>query len=319
MKRTGKAVKGAVGILMLAVFVWLAPRFLDAGRLFEAFSQLAKQPSLLIAMTAAYALSFVLKAAAWRIYADAREPLSKHLAPFGYSLLVNHLLPVKAGDLIRAGLAAKLEKKPWDEALHTVGILRLMDISVLLLFGACGIAVLGVAWEPAAGWAAIVAGAALLPVAFGGLAIARRRGIPFAGRQWTLLRKLRGPGALYAWLLTAASWVLEGAVPFCVLIALQTPVHPLEAVWVNSMTVAGQLFHVTPGGIGTYETSMSASLAALGLDGTAAFTAAVVSHAYKFLFAFAAGFLSWLVLPIRMEEGVRWINRFRLRKVETTE
>lgn len=320
MTTIGKRLRGAVGMLMLAVFVWLAVRYLQADELRDAALSLLKAPDLLVMITAAYALSFVLKSAAWRLYAKAGRSVWLHMAPFGYSLFVNHLLPVKLGDLVRAGVAAKLENKTWDEALHTVAVMRLMDISVLLLTGAVGLSALGIAWEPAARWSILVIvllAAGLLPIVV--LLASGKRGNGFAARQLRLLGRLKSRKAAFAWAITAASWVLEGFVPFGVLMAMQLPIPFIQAFWVNSMTVAGQLFHITPGGIGTYETTMSASLAALGVSGTAAVSAAVVSHAYKFLFAYAAGIVSWLVWPIRWEEGLRWLTPRRAGKGENAE
>jgi uncharacterized membrane protein YbhN (UPF0104 family) len=319
MQAKGKVLRGAVGMVMLAVFVWLAVRYGQPADWLRAFSSLLRSPLLLTAITLSYGLSFVCKAAAWRIYADARQPLWKHLAPIGYSLFLNHLLPVKAGDLVRTGLAAKLENRKWDETLHTVAVMRMMDISVLLLFGATGLMLMGLSWQPALSWGLYLASGLMLVLGIAGFAYARRRGLSIAHRHLVMLKRLRSRHALLAWLLTAVSWVLEAAVPFGILILLQSAVSFPEAVWINSMTVAGQIFHVAPGGIGTYETTMSASAAALGIEAGTAFTAAVVSHAYKFLFAFAAGFLSWILLPIRMEEGIRWLNRRRIRKVEPAE
>ncbi|WP_169306675.1 lysylphosphatidylglycerol synthase transmembrane domain-containing protein [Cohnella pontilimi] len=316
---TAKAWKGTVGISMLAVFVWLALRFWETREIADAFRSLLALPAMIALMTAAYACSFLLKAAAWRIYAQGKEPIHKHLPPLGYSLFVNHLLPIKVGDLVRSGLAAKLERRSWDEALHTVGVMRMMDISVLLAFGACGLAVWGIPWEPDNGWRIVAVSAAALLLLIVGIGFAAKRGRAFAARHWSLLRSLLTIRAGAAWLLTACSWILEGAVPFGVLYAMQDHVAPGQAVWVNSMTVGGQVFHVTPGGIGTYETTMSASLAAIGVDASTAITAAVVSHAYKFLFAFAAGFLSWAAMPVPLQEGIRWLSRRRTEKGERAE
>ncbi|WP_219639111.1 lysylphosphatidylglycerol synthase transmembrane domain-containing protein [Cohnella sp. CFH 77786] len=316
MVSIAKILRGAVGVAMLAVFAWLAGRYLQVRELSAAFSSLLRSPGILVIMTIAYAASFLLKSAAWKLYANARQSAWKHVAPLGYSLFINHLLPIKAGDLVRTGLAAKLERQNWDEALHTVAVMRVMDISVLLLFGGIGLAVLGVDWVPGGGF--FIAGAAVLGLILllAGLRFANQRGIRFAERQLLLLRRLRTRRAFQAWLITAASWVFEAVVPFGVLIALKTQIPFGEAVWVNSMTVAGQLFHVTPGGIGTYETTMSASLAALGEERSAALTAAVVSHAYKFLFAFAAGAVSWLILPIGTRDITRWLRSRRTGKEE---
>ena len=76
-----------------------------------------------------------------------------------------------------------------------------------------------------------------------------------------------------------AAGLMEAVVVYGVIHALRLNIGFLQAVWANGMTIAGQLFHVTPGGIGTYETTLSASLGILGMNGAASlYGVAVVSR-----------------------------------------
>ena len=57
------------------------------------------------------------------------------------------------------------------------------------------------------------------------------------------------------------SWICEAFVIYEIANSLTF----LQAVWVNSVTIAGQVFQLTPGGLGTYETVMTFALRALGV------------------------------------------------------
>jgi uncharacterized membrane protein YbhN (UPF0104 family) len=67
----------------------------------------------------------------------------------------------------------------------------------------------------------------------------------------------------------------------------------VDGAWlVNNLTIIGQVFHVTPGAIGTYETSMSSLLGLYGIDPAQALLIAVIAHAFKFVYSFVGGGLT---------------------------
>jgi uncharacterized membrane protein YbhN (UPF0104 family) len=109
--------------------------------------------------------------------------------------------------------------------------------------------------------------------------------------------------------LIALSWVLETGVIFAVVHIIGIQLGTISLVWANSMTIAGQIFHITPGGIGTYESTMSGSLVLLGVDGKDAYRAALVSHTFKFLFAYTLGVYSLMRMPLHWREMKTWIRR----------
>ncbi len=79
--------------------------------------------------------------------------------------------------------------------------------------------------------------------------------------------------------------------------AVDMPLSFWQAVWVNSATVSGQVAQVAPGGLGTYESVMAFALAQLETPWGTAYTAAVLTHAFKFLFSYAAGALVLVFSP----------------------
>ena len=58
---------------------------------------------------------------------------------------------------------------------------------------------------------------------------------------------------------------------------------------VMAFTILFQVFHLTPGGIGVYEASMTAALQVQGTPGGEALTLAVLTHGLKFAYAFGVG------------------------------
>lgn len=325
----------AGGVVLTACFVWFTMRWFQGRILGEAFSQLLRSPGMLLFMTAGYGMSFWLKALAWRLYAgrERTDPLRNYLHPLFVSLLVNHLLPVKAGDLARVGLYVRDAKVRWDDALHSVAAMRVLDMASLLLIGSAGALILGLEASPwylaVLGVGALAAGLLLHGLErmrrsaqrsrngyaggadFGDTAPIRRVEVfkTMVLRQYdhfrTTLASKRGAAAA---LLTFAGWLLEGTVVYGVAHALGLAINPLQAIWVTGMTIAGQVFHVTPGGIGTYETTLTASLAVLGIAGSAAYSAALLSHGYKFVFAYVTGAASFVMTSVTWTEIRGWMR-----------
>ncbi|MFK7694615.1 lysylphosphatidylglycerol synthase transmembrane domain-containing protein [Paenibacillus sp. HJGM_3] len=295
-----------VALLLVLGSIYITWRWFDAGEWWADLRTLAAQPRWLALMLAVYGLSFALKASAWRLYAPSQAPFRVYVHAILYSLLVNHLLPIKAGDAVRAGVLMKQAGQRWDEALHSVGIMRLLDMAVLGLIGGTGIILLGLptSWwgfAALAGLLALVAVARFLPW------LSR---LPFVRKHSDYFRtRMMSARGVAIFALVALSWLLEAGVIYGVARILAIPLGGAPLIWANSMTIAGQIFHVTPGGIGTYESTMSGSLYLLGIEGPLAYRAALLSHTFKFAFAYAAGAYALLRLPIRIRDVSQYISR----------
>lgn len=313
---------------MAAIFVWSSTRWFQGRELGEAALQLLRSPGVLLYMTMGYGCSFVMKAAAWRLYVgrEREDKLNGYVYPLLASLLVNHVLPVKLGDLARTGMLVRLTRMRWDDALHSVAVMRLLDMASLVLIGSIGAAVLGLEASPL--FRASLIGLLLLAALVGLLVYQKRKHVnpkqqhrfrlgqskllPFflfvkrhLERLWGVLHSRRGA---VLGMLILGSWVLEGIVVYGVIHALHLNIGLLQAVWANGMTIAGQLFHVTPGGIGTYETTLSASLGILGMNGSEAYTVSLLSHGYKFVFAYIAGLASLILAAVSWSELMGWLS-----------
>ncbi|WP_028609268.1 lysylphosphatidylglycerol synthase transmembrane domain-containing protein [Paenibacillus harenae] len=298
-------------IALLAVFIWMTWRWFDKDQWLGDLLLLVKQPQWLMFMFTAYLLSFALKAEAWRRYTGANERFSIFFHGIIYSLLINHLLPLKVGDIVRTGFLKKMANKTWDEALYSVTVMRLLDMLVLCLYAGAGIVWLGLpsSWL----WVAVLLAAAVLLAVCFKLPVIKK--IPLIQKHLAHFKAtmLSGKG-LFIMAALAVSWILEAGVIFGISSILGLNLGAVPLVWANSMTIAGQVFHITPGGIGTYESTLSGSLAVLGINGREAYGAAILSHAFKFVFAFGMGAYSLLRMPLGWREARIWIKERRTAK-----
>jgi hypothetical protein len=115
-----------------------------------------------------------------------------------------------------------------------------------------------------------------------------------------------GPQGFKIVVFVILSWLLEAVVLLGVSATSGLGLSGLEAIWVNSVTIAGQVFHFTPGGIGNYESIMSFSLVGLGFSWQQAYTVALISHGYKFVFAYLVGIYVVLRHPLHWDDLLKW-------------
>lgn len=307
-----KTILFSIKLVLVAAFLILVYRYVDVEMLWNGVKTLAGSPVILIGMTAAYAAAFLLKALAWRLYLPQRPRLAVLWHGLMYSLLLNHVLPVKAGDAARVGVLWRYGAADAGTALHSVAALRALDMAALLALAAAGAPLFlgGAAALPAYAYAVAFA----LAAAAAALAIPLAERLPHAAlrRHAAAARAaLSGPRGAAIAALTLASWLLEGAVVLgaAAAVAPQAALTALEAVWATALTIAGGPAYTGPGGIGGYESTLSFALTRTGFTWADALTVAVVSHAYKFMFSYAAGLISWLLLPIRPSEWRGWLQR----------
>ncbi|WP_274363671.1 lysylphosphatidylglycerol synthase domain-containing protein [Paenibacillus thermotolerans] len=298
-----------IKIVIFAAFIYLAWRYFDGPAFVDGWKALADAPLWLALMTAAYSAAFFCRAAAWRLYLPEAERPTLALCWHGliYSLLLNHVLPVKAGDAARVGVLWR-HGTPAALALHSVAAARALDMAALTALAAAGAPLL-LGADDWAGPVYAAAGLAAAAAAAGALPLARR--LP-----WRAVRRhadiaanaLRGVRGVSIAALTLAGWLLEAAVVFAVAAAaaahgeLRLP----EAVWANAFTIAGGLFYAGPGGIGGYESVMSFALERTGMTWSDALNVALISHSFKFLYSYAAGLITWLAMPIGKKDWKEW-------------
>lgn len=293
-----------IGIALSLLFIWLSIKVFQPASLYAQLMTLLEQPIVLLALIIFYSAAFVLRAFAWRIYLQNKVSLRKCLAGLLYSLFINHLSPLKIGDAVRAAVFKNDKEVTLGQAAHSVVVLRMLDMLILVVFSGTGLLYLYGKLQMNLPVLAVLAMAAAavfftvkikFPVFLRGQFHQFKQG--FVG--------LRGSVII---LLVTLSWVFEAFVVYG--IASPESLSFIAAIWVNSVTISGQVFQVTPGGVGTYETVMAFALNITGVSMKEAYEYAVISHGFKFVFSYAGGIAAFLLLPLQIRE----LNDFMRKK-----
>ncbi|MFT9486843.1 MAG: YbhN family protein [Tepidibacillus sp.] len=295
-----------IGFIFLIFFTFLTLRYFDADLIGRVSKKLITNPTWLIAMFVVYGLAFVLRALAWKWYLNQSIPLSVYLYALFYSLFINHLLPLKVGDAVRVGLLIKEKKVQFDETLHSVVVMRLLDMLILGLIANVGALFIG--FDLSIGLFLIV----LTGLSLGLLLfywLSKRMNSDILRKHWQMIQQaFSGTKGIYLILFITLSWLFETIVVFGVTMASGLSLSFLDAIWVNSLTISTQVFHFTPGGIGNYESMMSFALSRVGLSWEEAYSIALVSHGFKFFFSYLVGLYVLFKYPIRISELKKWLK-----------
>ncbi|MGI8314371.1 lysylphosphatidylglycerol synthase transmembrane domain-containing protein [Halobacillus mangrovi] len=292
-------------VIVGVCFIWLTSIAFDLSYILSEMKALFRNGWILLAMTIAYLSAFLLRAKAWQMYVNERMPFKHFVDGLFYSLFLNHLLPIKAGDLIRTGYLASSNQVSWKSALESVIIMRILDLMILGFIALAGVFYLGMSISYLFMIGLIVGGAALL-----GLLLLKEkwRKVIFsqAKHAGSIIFSVKG---IVLVLLIVVSWILEAVIVIAVSTQFETTLTFLKSIWVNSFTIAGQVFHFSPGGIGTYESFMSFGLRAFQVPIKEAYTIAILTHGYKFIFSFVIGFYLILSAPISWTTIKLWMKR----------
>ncbi|MBO8164844.1 MAG: flippase-like domain-containing protein [Brevibacillus sp.] len=301
----------AVGwALVVVMFSWTIAH-LEVAPLLTSIGALASDWPLLILMTISYAFAFWLRSFGWALLMEHPDISVYRLWLYHHiGLFLNHVLPVKAGELARTALLHEREGMNWSTSLISVALSRFVDMAGLLT-----IALIGGAWLiPPQMYRLLVerAGLFLLLTLLGAPVI------------FLLCRKLVGRAGIHhvkprrwwwAYLLVTIGWMMEAAVLLGVVHALGGQLDAAQALVVHALTIVGQTFHVTPGGVGTYEAVMSTLLAQtaafpLGL----ALQVAILTHVFKFVYSFALG--AWAAWSLSLSPFAVYRRARQQRKEE---
>ena len=302
-----------LGLLLAVIGAVVLALLVDLRGLVSAAQVLTGRPLLLAALLATYTGAFWLRAVAWRRLATSPVSTYSLFTVLQAALLINHLLPFKLGEVARPILAAR-RGMPFAEAVATTGVARILDLSALIVVAAVMGSLLPLD-APGEGWARLlVAPAALATALAAGLVAVRSRSmqIPLMGPLRSRIDALRTQLRLMSvWrlvgaaALTAPSWVLEAGVLIVAANALGTELSVMAAIAITAFTIVFQIFHVTPGGIGVYEASMTGALLAVGMSFDDALALAVFTHGLKFAYSYTVGLL-FAVVAAREFLSVRW-------------
>ena len=300
--RAALSFKAVVLALALAAVVCaLVIAFADKGHFESAISGFRSQPLWLVGLVAAYTAAFWLRAVAWRCLLGNAGSVYRLFVALQTTLLANHVLPFKLGELARP-MVAERSGVPLARAIATSAVARMLDFAALVAIaaGAGLLASLSAANDGLWMRGLILPGVAL--VAGGGILLAfRLRGfaarLPQPVRRIVVevqgqLRELSARKVVLAALWTLPSWMLEAAVLLAVARVLGVELSIPAAMAITAFTILFQVFHFTPGGIGVYEGTMAGGLYALGIPFEEGLAIAALTHALKFAYSYtiALGF-----------------------------
>ena len=320
---------GVVLTIAVALLVW---RLADWSQLVDALRVLSQRPALLAALLVSYTGAFALRAVAWRQLIPAGGSVFALFTFLQASLLANHLLPFKLGEAARPLLAAR-RGIPLAQAAASTGVARLLDFVALILIAAVFGLLLSLPGGRIMWLQSLAFPAALVCAATAGLLLIRVRALdgilpsPLRAPLDTLrnqLSQMSRARVARAVLLTVPSWILEAGVLLVAAQALGVEISLPAVVAVTAFTILFQVFHVTPGGIGVYEASMTGALYALGVPWQEGLALAVLTHGLKFAYSYTVAAAFTLiavrdVLPVKglgalrgSAEGDKHASRFEI-------
>lgn len=266
----------AGALLAVLSAVVLIPR-LDAEVLGQVWIQMRRQPALVVVALVAYAAAFAVRAVLWRRVLPSLS-LGHALSALHVSLAGNHVLPLRLGEALRVASVVRRTSINLPAATASTLTLRAADVLAVVVLGA--VVSPRFVSELVGGWSWLV----LVVVA----------GVGAAGVAW--LRRLAASGAVDVRIPgvvvlagSAAAWILESGVVWQAARWAGLEVSFADAVLVTAVTIAAQIFAVTPGGIGTYELAATASWVALGAPAELGLAAGLAAHAVKTVYALVTG------------------------------
>jgi uncharacterized membrane protein YbhN (UPF0104 family) len=294
-------VLAGLGISAGALYLLLSG--LSRGALLEAWSHLSGAGVL--AALALLVIGYSLRVVRWWWMLRSFEPnvrVSDCVTPFVASIALNNVLPLRAGDALRAFGFHRQLRLPASTVLGTVVVERLLDLLALLVCFFAGLAFAPDGALPdsiTTGAALLAAGAAAVLIALplaGPSVAAWLRPVDGAGRadspslmarlrsglaglldSFALLRSLRRAALLVP--LTLAIWLFEGAVFAAVAANLAGGTAAPAAWFAMACGTLATLLPSTPGYVGTFDYFAMLGLTVFGASREVATAFSLTVHA----------------------------------------
>ncbi|MGM0876843.1 MAG: lysylphosphatidylglycerol synthase transmembrane domain-containing protein [Bacillota bacterium] len=307
MKFNRILIKG-IGFIYFICFVYLSFHHFELEKITYTLISFVTNPFLLLLTAVFYATSFLLRAYSWKLYLKDKASMQIYLNGLWYSLFINHLVPIKVGDLVRIGfLKTKRPDLELEEITHSVVVMRIFDLLTVLVFSGMGLITMtkSLAIDLPILWVTLLSIVCFLAVF-----------VVFKYKPERVMKHVKMfTNALtrrYLFIIVLAiilSWVLEASVVYFITHVTQQQVSFIQSVWVNSMTIGGQVFQFLPGGIATYETTMAFTLTQLKFSWDEAYQIALISHIFKFVFSYIMGAYVLLKDPISLKQIRSWLSK----------
>ncbi|KMM37467.1 lysylphosphatidylglycerol synthase transmembrane domain-containing protein [Guptibacillus hwajinpoensis] len=312
-KKLSRLVKWNVGLLLVMLFIFLLLNKFSLSMVTSFSFKLLTHPIVLLTMVGGYTVSFLLRGWCWQLLVDQKIKFKVYIAGIFYSLFFNHLLPFKGGEAVRMGVLAQEQQGKWGTAIQSVILLRMVDMFWLGVF-----AIVGAAWIGINVHLNFLIGLLFGLVALGVLVVLFLKKSKLQSvfkRQWLTLRDLMISSYFpVVIVLSCISWIAEGVVVFGVASLTEYTFTYWNAMWVTALSVGAGVFQLAPGGFATYESVMSFSLNQVGFGWEEALSIALITHAFKYLYSFAAGLVAFYLYPLQF----RRLKTFLTKKGETS-
>ena len=290
-----------VFLIAISFVIWVAGH----SELTRAFSLLFTNPWLIAGFAATYSAAFWLRAEAWRALLPELSRFTAFSA-LQASLFANHLLPIKAGEIIRPYVASA-HGITGSRSISTSVVARVGDYVCLFALAAMLIPLAPA--SPTAGYLGLAISASILSIGVVGLIAIRHLDVPgflpkTVTKIWTSVKlgfeEISMRRFVKAFSITMPSWILESSALIVAAHALGIEINVVTAIAVTSFTLLFQILHFAPGGIGVYEASMTGALAFYGVSVEEAVLLAVLTHGIKFAYSytFSASFVGYELVRI---------------------
>jgi len=312
------AVRLGLGIAVAGLFGWLVLRQVRLADIATALR--SARPGWLALGLASFFAGYACRIERWRLMLRHDNPAISRgycTAVLMASVAANNLLPLRAGDLIRAFTFNRRLGISATTSLTTLIVERLLDTLVLVvLLGAAVLALqarlaslLGVGGGVFLALGGAILAVLLAPGAFRPLAdrvvVLAGRMSPRAGEHLAglstkvfgaLLHIAQGHVMLRLLLASVAAWLFEGIVFLCTALALPSVAQPVAAWLALPLGTLATILPSTPGFVGTFDYFTVLAMRSAG-NGPAPSTAfALLVHAMVWLPATLAGGVAWLWL-----------------------
>jgi uncharacterized protein (TIRG00374 family) len=298
-----KGLRVIAGLLVSALFLYLALRGVDFRRVGEALRH--ANYWWLLPGVLAIVLSILLRAVRWRLLFHPRTGL-RFASVFGslnVGYLVNDLLPMRLGEVVRAYLISQQEAVSATHALSTVAVERVLDMVVTVAYLAVLIPFVELpvgAADKVQAVAAVAVGALLVMLVAGALP-ARTHQLARLGTRFLPpgpARRLHGlmdhflegfavlsapRVALPVVALSVALWALAALALYCVLFAFDLRLSPAAPFFVLALVSLSFVVPAAPGHIGVFHWTVITALATFHVQEDIARSYAFLAHLVAFV------------------------------------
>ncbi len=305
--------------LFLALLAWRV----NLGEALRTFADV--NYAWVVAALAIFTLSKFIHTLRWRIFLGHIPglPLSGLFGTFLISNMINNLMPVRAGDLVRIQVPAQRYNIPRAELTATVIVVEtLLDAATFVPLLVIGLSLQDV---PALRTSVLWGFAALVAVGLLAAALAARIRLPadFGQTRWArrLPRWLRDQAAVLippfvnglaalrdvrlaaqAILISFPAWLIEVVVfwLFGQAFGLGLPFSAYLVIMITANLVVS--LPITPTSIGIYEVAVQEVVALFGVDRTLAAGYAIGTHVFISIWIGLTGLVAIWMLNIRLED-----------------